>query len=296
MEASNTSIADEIGTPQLRNRQKGTQYTVIEFSKPPVVGNQTKETKLTAQSDSQARLRRENAKKTRRHREANIFATEKRLSDLLNELKYLRTLAQENATALQILSLNATVAETDGAQGARGSSAGITGAVLPSGAGELRGARATDNLLSSILSTEAVPFVETNSEIDALEKMNVLIRSSEITDDTQKFLQILSQRRFAMPKELQLFPGVSKDDPVAYNLFKKERNRLHAKLTRDRKRLVKGKLVRVVQNLEESIKNLRLGLVEAGGHVPLYNRSDSGVMDKVDGASVESPAKRAKTR
>ena len=99
-----------------------------------------------------------------------------------------------------------------------------------------------------------------------------------------------------MPKELQLFPGVSKDDPVAYNLFKKERNRLHAKLTRDRKRLVKGKLVRVVQNLEESIKNLRLGLVEAGGHVPLYNRSDSGAMDKVDGASVESPAKRAKTR
>jgi len=306
MEVANTLA--KIGIPHSRNRRNGTEYTVTEFSNPPIVGNQTKETKLTAeQSDSQARLSsREYAKKTRERRKANIAATEKKLNNLLNELKYLRTLAQENATALQILSLNATVAETDGARSSSDkndissvtigavyqSSNGYnsSGSVLPIGAGELRGARATDILLSSILSTEAAPFVEMNPEIDALEKMNMLIRSSEITDDTQKFLQILSQRRFAMPKELQLLPGVSKDDPVTYHLFQKERNRLHAKLTRDRKRLLEGKLVQVVQNLEESIKNLRRGLAEARAHVPLYSGSDSGATDEVSNGDPIEPS------
>jgi hypothetical protein len=280
----------------------------------------------TEQNNSQTLLRRrENERKGRERKKANLTAMEERFNSLLKELEYLRTVVQENATALQMLKLYAKRGKTEDTRGPiintndiamssymtggavyQRSNGYSSSSMFLSGAGELRGARATNTLLSSILSIEEAHTFETNTVSDALERMHVLTMSSEITEDTQEFLQILTQRRYAMPTEVHALEDVDKDDPATVHIFKKERNRLHAKLTRDRKRLVKSKLAQVVQNLEDTIKTLRHGLAEAQVHVPPNNRGDSGMLNMIDNGNMaaayddkeeeeKSTAKRVKT-
>lgn len=271
---------------------------------------------MTGGVGSQTQIRtREYGRRIREREKANLVAMENKFNSLLEELEYLQTAIQERVTALQMLSLHEKGFEIEDTrdlnkeEALHPSSQGQgCGSMLPSDAGELRGARALDTLLSLILSIEETRIIETNAKNKALQNMHALSNCSDILDETKEIQQILTQRRFAMPNVAQTLENVETNDPAKLLVLKKERNRLHAKLMRDRQRLVKNKLAQAVQNIEIKIESLHRGLAEAHVHIPSYHRRDSGMLDMVESASAsvvilahndekeESPPKRVKIR
>jgi len=265
-------------------------------------------------SSSTNQLRnREYARKTRQRKNANSIAMGERFVELQNELEYLRAVVQENSAAKMLLKLYAKESSgesaathdvvqpnlnfsstllslhqvpitpgisTSASSGSSSSSVSQSDAILSSAVTGL-----DDPLISSIMSIDNASKVNLDPD-DAFEQLNVLSMSSLIPDDTNELLQILTHRRYAMPTEVGTLGHIDKDDSEALLLFKKERNRLHAKLTRDRKRLVKTKLEQVIENLEETIKNMRAGLSLANVNLPAFCKTDLGVPSTIiDGSA-----------
>jgi len=120
-----------------------------------------------------------------------------------------------------------------------------------------------------IIEVEITRSIITNPKLnEAVESFRSTFMSSELKD----IQDYLLTRRFTMPIVVKSLGDLhSENGPDETLSFRKERSRLHAQLTRYRKKLYTEKLVKASDGMENAIKAFHANLQEAGVALPAVN-------------------------
>ncbi len=129
--------------------------------------------------------------------------------------------------------------------------------------------------VSKILEKTSKSSLDKDAHMKALEQLSALIGTLTSHEYKNAFI---SDKRYTMPKAKDLEGEFDHSDPKKLELFKKERNRLHAKITRERKRLISDMLDQTNEHLEQTIVKIKQSLTHLGIPSGLPNQPDVSAM------------------
>ena len=129
--------------------------------------------------------------------------------------------------------------------------------------------------VSKILEKTSKSSLDKDAHMKALEQLSALIGTLTSHEYKNAFI---SDKRYTMPKAKDLEGEFDHSDPKKLELFKKERNRLHAKITRERKRLISDMLDQTNEHLEQTIVKIKQSLTHLGIPCGLPNQPDVSAM------------------
>ena len=148
---------------------------------------------------------------------------------------------------------------------------GTSASTVPDNQNLVKDALATLGMLSKTTDGSS----SSNSTSVHLRDAIASILSLSISTELKEIAKCMSTRRFAMPKIVKSLGNEQDEDPAETLAFRKERSRLHAKLTRTRKKLLSDKITASNEEMDSVIKSFYKFLNEAGISLPTIDFSQA---------------------
>ena len=252
---------------------------------------------LILEVDTAAQIRRKNSEreKTARHRKQNhADAIKSNFNELRQEIEYLTAVIMNSSlldkfrlpsdvTSAPKSEVNELSNENNVAEGTEpladsenaqryalpflsdlADFGGTSASTVPDNQNLAKGALETLGMLSKTTDGSS----SSNSTSVHLSDAIASILSLSISTEIKEIGKCMSTRRFAMPKVVKSLGNEQDEDPAKMLAFRKERSRLHAKLTRTRKKLLSDKITASNEEMDSAIKSFYKSLNEAGVSLP----------------------------